>query len=231
LEKDMPLSGDGAMLLFYGIVPGAVEEHDDWHTHEHFPERVGIPGFLRASRWVAQDGPRYFVLYEVEYVDVLSEDSYLERLNNPTPWTSKMMPNFRGMTRGFCQLASSAGIGLGGALQTIRLSALPGREKELREWIAGALPGIASSRGLVSAHLFEPTVKPPMTREQAIRGKDTEMPWVLVVTGYDEDAVARIAGDTFAGPAIAAHGGAAEVVRGSYRLHGLLTDEERAALP
>ena len=44
----MAFSGAGAMLFFYDIVPEAVADHDDWHTHEHFPERVGIPGFLRS---------------------------------------------------------------------------------------------------------------------------------------------------------------------------------------
>lgn len=224
----MPLSGSGAMLLFYDIVPDAVAEHDDWHTHEHFPERVGIPGFLRASRWAAASaGPRYFVMYEVENVEVLSEAPYLERLNNPTPWTAKMMPNFRGMTRGFCRVTASAGAGLGNALQTIRIAPLPGRESELRGWLAGALPSIASSRGLVCAHMFEPAAQPPMTKEQAIRGRDAEMPWVVVINGYDEDAVARRVEAEFSEPRIAEHGGAAGSVRGRYRMHGLLADPER----
>jgi hypothetical protein len=216
------------MLLFYDIVPDAVAEHDDWHTHEHFPERVGIPGFLRASRWVAAgDGLRYFVMYEVEKVDVLSDAPYLQRLNNPTPWTSKMMPSFRGMTRGFCRLTESAGAGLGNALRTIRISPLAGRESELRAWLAKTLPVIASSRGLIGAHLFEPAAQPPMTKEQAIRGKDAEMPWVVVVTGYDENAVARSVETELAEAGIAGHGGIPERIRGSYRLHGLLADAER----
>jgi hypothetical protein len=223
----MALSGEGAMVLYYDIIPDAVEDHDDWHTHEHFPERVGIPGFLRASRWVALgDGPRYLVVYEVENVDVLSGAPYLERLNNPTPWTSKMMPNFRGMTRGFCRVASSEGQGLGAAMASIRLSPLPSRENELRAWLAGVLPGLASQRGLTSAHLIEPAAKPPMTKEQAIRGKDADMPWVVLVTGYEEDAVARLAGDAFADGVIAKHGGAAGSIRTTYRMHGLLTKKE-----
>src|SRR5215207_359655 len=112
----MALSGKGAMVLFYDIVPEAVEEHDDWHTHEHFEERVSIPGFLRATRWVNLEGaPRYLALYEVEDVKVLGDAPYLERLNNPTPWTQKTMPSFRGMTRGFCSVTLSAGLGLGHA--------------------------------------------------------------------------------------------------------------------
>ena len=33
-----------------------------------------------------------------ESLDTLSSDAYLERLDHPTPWTSRMMPHYRGMT-------------------------------------------------------------------------------------------------------------------------------------
>jgi len=106
----MALLGRAAMLLWYDIIPEQIAEHDDWHTRQHFPERVGIPGFIRAQRWVSRSpGSRYFVVYEVSDVDVLSSAAYLERLNNPTPWTRKMMPHYRGMTRGLCSVMKSAG--------------------------------------------------------------------------------------------------------------------------
>jgi hypothetical protein len=87
----MALAGSGAMILFYDIASDAIDDHDDWHTHEHIPERLSIPGFLRASRWtVSAGGPRYLVIYEVADVQVLSAAPYLERLNNPTPLTAQM---------------------------------------------------------------------------------------------------------------------------------------------
>jgi len=40
------------------------EEFEHWHSHEHFPERMGIRGFLRGSRWSSSDdGEGLFVLY------------------------------------------------------------------------------------------------------------------------------------------------------------------------
>ena len=94
----MPLLGSAAMLLSFDVVPEAVSEHDYWHTHEHLPERLSIAGFLRGSRWVATRGqPRYLVLYEVAELATLTSAAYLERLNNPSAWTSKMMPHYRGM--------------------------------------------------------------------------------------------------------------------------------------
>ncbi len=215
------------MLLFYDIVPEAVADHDDWHTHEHFPERVGIPRFLRASRWVAKTGPRYFVVYEVEEVGVLSDAPYLERLNNPTPWTSRMMPNFRGMVRGFCRVTAGGGMGLGGAMHTLRLSPLPGRENELREWLSAQFPAIASRKGLSSAHLLEPAAQPPMTKEQSIRGKDSELPWVVMVSGYEAEAVTQAVGEALPEAMLAANGSKVGWVNGSYSLHGMLSLAER----
>src|SRR4029450_6446341 len=68
------MTASAAMLLWYDIVADQVAEHDEWHTREHFPERVGIPGFLSAERWVAREGtsPRYFVRYDVRDIGVLT---------------------------------------------------------------------------------------------------------------------------------------------------------------
>lgn len=110
----MPLLGPAAMLLSFDVANEAIEEHDDWHTHEHLRERLSIPGFLRGTRWVALQGqPRYMVLYEVAGLGTLTSGPYLERLNNPSPWTSKMMPHYRGMRRGLCSVTGSFGLGMG----------------------------------------------------------------------------------------------------------------------
>ena len=69
----MALMGTAAMILSFDVAPDAVDEHDDWHTHEHLPERLSIPGFLRGTRWVAEHGrPRYFVTYEVKELATLT---------------------------------------------------------------------------------------------------------------------------------------------------------------
>lgn len=68
------------MLLAFDIDAEAIAEHDDWHTHEHLPERLSIPGFLRGTRWVAVQGqPRYCVLYEVADLATLRSPAHLER--------------------------------------------------------------------------------------------------------------------------------------------------------
>jgi hypothetical protein len=219
---------NGAMVLYYDIAAGAIDDHDDWHTHEHFPERLSIPGFLRASRWVSNEGgPRYLVLYEVSDVPVLTGAPYLERLNNPTPWTARMMVNFRGMARGFCRIVANSGSGLGSAMLSIRYMAAPGRESELRDWLeAGVLHGLSGRPGVVSARMLEPAAKPPMTKEQGIRGKDGDIPCVLLVTGYSADTLSRIADTDLSTAQFQRHGASSAIACGSYHLDVVLTQSE-----
>jgi hypothetical protein len=82
----MPLLGRAAMLLLFDVAPDAIAEHDDWHTHEHLPERLAIPGFLRGTRWIATHGaPRYMVVYEVADLATLTSAPYLARPQRAEP--------------------------------------------------------------------------------------------------------------------------------------------------
>lgn len=223
----MPLLGTAAMLLAFDIAPEAIEEHDDWHTHEHLPERLSIPGFRRGTRWVAEGGgPRYFVVYEVAELATLSSEPYLVRLNNPSEWTRRMMPSYRGMRRGFCALTASFGMGLGHAALVVRFRPREGAGPGLREWLVNdALPPLASRRGIGSAHLFERGAVAPMTSEQRIRGADATFDWAVLVTGYGADEVRALAQEALGAAALEARG-AEEVVATSCRLDYALTAPE-----
>jgi hypothetical protein len=190
----MPLLGQAAMLLLFDVVQDTIPEHDAWHTYEHLPERLSIPGFVRGSRWVAINGqPRYFVMYEVEKLATLTSTAYLERLNNPSPWNSQMMPNYRGMIRGFCSVAGSFGVGMGHASLLIRFSPATEMGASLRKWLLqDTLPRLPSTPGIGSVHLFEGALTPQMTNEQRIRGADAGVGWALLVTGYSQDALASL---------------------------------------
>jgi len=182
------------MLLLFDVVQDAIPEHDEWHTHEHLPERLSIPGFVRGTRWVALQGqPRYFVMYEVEQLATLTSGAYLDRLNNPSPWTSKMMPNYRGMTRGFCSVTGSFGLGTGHVGLLIRFKPATEARSSLRKMLLqDMLPRLPSRPGIGSVHLLEAALTPPMTNEQRIRGADAGVDWALLVTGYSQDALATL---------------------------------------
>ena len=103
----MSLLGKAAVAMWWNIRAEQRSEFGDWHSHEHFPERLGIPGFRRGSRWTsALDAEGFFVLYELEQYETLTSKGYLDRLNAPTPWSTKMMPHHLNMVRSQCRVAS-----------------------------------------------------------------------------------------------------------------------------
>lgn len=225
----MALYSEAVMVLYYDIT-GDAADHDDWHTYEHMHERLSIPGFLRGTRWVARSGrPRYLVTYEVADVGVASSEAYLARLNNPTPWTSSMMGRFSGMIRGFSAVAASSGYGFGSEALSMRFTPAAGREAELRDRLAQeVLPALSSWRGMASAHLLRPAKRPPMTKEQSLRGADAELPWVLLATAYDAQALDKCSGQHLNARALERHGVSGSVETGTYALHYTVTAQEVA---
>jgi hypothetical protein len=214
----MPLLGSAAMLLSFDIEASAIEEHDRWHTHEHLPERLSIPGFRRGTRWLAKDaGPRYMVLYEVEDLATLTSAAYLERLNNPTPWTARMMPHYRGMNRGLCSVVGSCGFGQGSAAALVRFTPAASGQALLVRWLLDdVLPAIPGTPGLGSAHLLQGAQQAPMTNEQRLRGDDVGVDSALIVMGYDSAAVHSCVNALCAESGLRAHG-ATRVSAAAYR--------------
>jgi len=171
--------GHAAVAMWWDVAPEMRAEWEHWHSSEHMPERLAIPGFRRGTRWVAVSGePSYFVLYEVAELSTITTGAYLERLNNPTPWSRKMMPHHRNMMRSLCAVRASWGGGVPQVLATIRFTP------------ASDLPKLPQGDGLTGAHLLESQPMPGVqTTEQKIRGKDASADWVLLVGGYDAAAV------------------------------------------
>lgn len=223
----MPLLGKAAMLLTFDVEQAAVAEHDDWHTHEHLPERLSIPGFRRGTRWVAIHGaPRYAVLYEVDRLETLASGSYVERLNNPTPWTSTMMTHYRAMSRGLCTVERSCGLGMGHFALLIRFKPASDLSPSLPGWLSEeAMANLAARPGLGSIHLLRSALAPAMTSEQHIRGEDSGVDWALLVTGYQQDSLSNLARGELGVRELQGHG-ASNVVSALYQgAYSLSADE------
>lgn len=219
----MGLLGDGILAIWNDIAPGGDAEFDLWHTREHVPERVAVPGFLRGRRYAAiSGGPRYFTLYETETVGTLASPPYLARLNDPTPWTRRALPLFRNTIRTACRITRSLGDGVGGALATLRLGPRAGREEELRAWLtATTLPALIERPGLVGAHLCEadlPATRVP-TEERALRAREDEVaPWIILVEGTEIEGVESACRDHLTPEALGRRGASPETALALYRL-------------
>jgi hypothetical protein len=191
----MALSGNAALAMWWDMAPAVRAEFEHWHTHEHFPERLALPGFLRGSRWRSADGGEgFFILYETDTLEALTSPEYLARLNAPTPWSTKLMPHHRNMVRTLCKVVASHGAGVAGHACTVRFSVAPDRAADMQAQVEAKLAPLAMQEGLAGAHLLRSGVAAPKTTEQAIRGNaDQAADWIVVVTGYDLTAVREVA--------------------------------------
>ena len=119
----MALLGTGAILIWNDITEAGRDDFYDWHIHEHIPERVAIPGFMRGRRYIAatpETRPEFFTLYETIDTDAMTSADYLARLNAPTDWTKRATAHFRVTSRALTRVAASGGVGDGGMLATLR---------------------------------------------------------------------------------------------------------------
>ena len=229
----MSLLGKAAVAMWWSVRAEQRDEFGDWHSHEHFPERMSIPGFRRGSRWSSTtDAEGFFVLYELERYEVLTSQEYLDRLNAPTPWSRKMMPHHLGMVRSQCRIIKSFGGGVASSLATIRLSPQAGRAAELQAHLLDTLGALASKPGLTGAHLLltdTPKTSSPTT-EQQIRGKDGAADWIVLLSGYDADAVERAVIAQLASSVLDAAGAQNHPTEGRYRLAFTMTPQDVAAI-
>lgn len=186
----MTLLGKAAVAMWWNIRPEQRAEFCDWHSHEHFPERMSITGFLRGSRWSSVENQEgFFVLYELDDYATLTSPGYLGRLNNPTPWSTKMMPHHLNMMRSQCRIAASFGGGVARFMTTIRFS--PRERQQSLTSARDLLVDLPDKAGLTGAHLLmtDTPAGAAQTEEQKIRGADSVADWIVLLTGYDSRAL------------------------------------------
>jgi hypothetical protein len=181
------MSGGGFLAIWSDIDAVVETDYLHWMTREHAIERVSIPGFLgmRMFRALQGDLPRYFILYDLETPDVVCGAAYLARLNSPTPWSQRIMPQLQNFMRGGGSVAAASGAGLGGFV-TVRLlediAALDGAElvaAPVRE------ERISSARLLATDHAQTAV----QTREKSMRSRDCSFDGLLLIEGLDEATV------------------------------------------
>jgi hypothetical protein len=228
----MSLLGKAALAMWWNVRPEQRSEFSDWHAHEHFPERMSIPGFRRGSRWTSTlETEGFFVLYELEQYETLTSSAYLDRLNDPTPWSRKMMPHHLNMVRSQCRVAASFGGGIATSLATIRLSPDAGRETDLKTALAEILCELAPKPGLTGAHLLltDTPKTSSTTMEQKIRGADGVADWIVLLSGYDPDAIQKAVADRLSPSALRRCGAGENSIIGQYRLAFTLAALDLAA--
>ena len=229
----MPLLGRGVLAIWHTITPEGEAEYWRWHDREHIPERVGVPGFLRGRRYRSLERSLdYLDLYEVEDAETLRSAPYLARLNDPTPWTRRVVPHFINTLRVGYRVATSAGRGQGGVLLTLQLEAAGGAADRPAALAAPGLAAVQDVTGVVSVHVLAatPEVTSIATEEKRLRGpgdrdRGAVEPWCLLVEADDAAVLGGLRAGPLAPESLRAHGAELRAA-GAYQLQ-ISIDPER----
>jgi hypothetical protein len=228
----MSLLGEGALVIWHDIAAGCESDYNEWHSKEHMLERVAVAGFRRGHRYQARSGsPKFLNLYEVETLATLTSQPYLERLNHPTPWSRKAMGYIRNNNRTLCRVVASVGNGICAEFLTIQLAGAPGRSGALGRWLTQAIPALAERPGVLGAHYLEGdlTASRTETEEKRLRaGSDAIADRVVLVGGYDADALAEVRRTVLASAALVAQGAEETQQAAIYRLLHCITEADIA---
>lgn len=181
------MRGAGFLAIWSDLAPEDETDWAHWMIREHSIERVRIEGFLacRIFRALGTAVNRYFILYDLAKPEIVGDAAYLARLDEPTPWSQRVMPRLRNFARGGGRVISAAGVGQGGLLAAMRFDTKP-------EWDADTLCRELASMDRVAAArvmLTDLAHTSIQTREKSMRNKDSTFAGLLVVEGLDETSV------------------------------------------
>jgi hypothetical protein len=184
----MSLAGKGVIAIWQDLVPEFRQEYREWHNCQHIPERLAIPGFRRARRFITvEGGPEFYTLYEAGRVEDVSGKAYLDRLNAPTEWTRKIMPAFRNMARSVCRVVYSEGTGEGGFMVTCRFAFPEGKQAQaIPELRSRLLPPLHELPGIAGVHfcVADESASGIQTFEKTFRAvEDLVAPCVVMIEG------------------------------------------------
>jgi hypothetical protein len=189
-----------------------------------------VPGFRRGFRYQAISGsPKFLNLYEVETLATLTSRPYLDRLNHPTPWSQKAMSYIRNNNRTLCRVVASVGSGVCADLLTIQLAATPGRGDGLGDWLAATMPALVERPGVLGAHYLEgdQAASRTETEEKRLRaGSDAIADRVVLVGGYDAEALSEVRRSVLAPAALVAQGADEAQTAAVYQLLHCITEPD-----
>ncbi len=179
----MGLKGSAFLAIWHDIAEGEHEAYIEWHTREHMPERLSIPGFRTGKRLHAPQAARHVfgTIYAADDVEVFRSPAYLERLNHPTRWTAEIAPSFQNFLRIACDRVASAGTGDGGSMATLRFDfAEAGSGAVLRQAAQGLVEAVLALPGVACVHLGI-----ARSEVSGVRTRETELRSAMAERGFD----------------------------------------------
>lgn len=87
----------GFLLVMMQPPPALEDEFNAWYDTEHIAERLAVPGFETAIRYVCTSGaPKYLAMYDLAAPEVLDSPAYHKvGYDNASPWTKRVTSRVR----------------------------------------------------------------------------------------------------------------------------------------
>ncbi|WP_332684054.1 hypothetical protein [Bosea sp. (in: a-proteobacteria)] len=191
----MPLTPttDAMLCIWHDVEADHVEEYLRWHTFEHLPERLALPGFCLARRYELLDGPgqRFFCVLDVRALADFETPEYLARLDAPTIWTRRLMPRYGRVHRSLCRKLWELGEGLTGLTACVRIAG--GGDPAIAETLAGLCARQLALQYLAFAQLggFDAAVADRDSEEKRLRRSEDSGGYdlVLLLGGLSREAL------------------------------------------
>lgn len=219
----MALRGKGMLIVLTEVKSRDESDFNEWYNREHIDERVNLPGFHRARRYVAVKGsPKYLATYECDTVDDLATSSYLRLLANQTAWSQAVMARFTHFNRLTLRIQVDLTHGVGGAVTCVRFVPDVRKRNALAEWLERtALPRAIARVGMLGACAAENDIdiaNAPVQDKSMDHPKALDSEWVVLLEGADPAATAAAARDGFKLSTLKRFGITKAPAIGTYRL-------------
>jgi hypothetical protein len=153
----------GLLFMAFDFQTAHEDEFHDWYDREHVPERLRVPGFLNAERWIDEANPKVHVAtYDLDSAAVLASPPYQAvGGDNQTVWTKRVTGMCRRIMRYEGEqllpgdLAAPAGAA---ALLVASMNIDQDAEAEFTAWYnTEHLPQLAAVPGVLAARRFRAT--------------------------------------------------------------------------
>lgn len=181
----------GILAIWNDCRPGREAEFEQWFQGEHLEERLSVPGFLFGRRHEAISGSSaFFNFYVTDTPAVLTAKPYLDRLNDPTPMTRRIMTEvFMNMCRTVCRRSARLSNMRGAFAVTARFNETPDEPA-----LSASLQAFADDPAIASGEIWIAADVPgaPMAAEERLRGGDRKISACLMVDTLRQSDAERL---------------------------------------
>jgi hypothetical protein len=153
----------GLLFASFDTTPAREDEFNDWYDLEHVPERMRVPGFLNAQRWIGDENPKIAVAtYDLETHAVLDSPEYQAIGGaNGSVWTKRITAIAKRLLRFVGNQTVPGDVTApaeANSLLAVSMNVDPAAEAEFNEWYnkehlpqLGAVPGVLIARRFQAA--------------------------------------------------------------------------------